>query len=144
MDNKIIFLPLFAQVSLTAVVWIWLYVTRLKEIFSKNINVQDLADAKNKRELLKKVSGPSNNFINLFEMPVLFYVAIFVIYNTGIVSSLYVVLASIFVGLRAIHSLIQSTYNTIKHRFAFYLLSSLILWLIWGMIITENINMINW
>lgn len=142
MDQKIILLPLFAQVALTAIVWVWMYVTRLKEIFVNNINVQDLADANAKRTLLQRVSGPSDNFINLFEMPVLFYVAIFVIYNTGIVSSLYVTLAFCFVGLRFIHSVIQSTYNRIKHRFAFYLLSSLSLWTLWGMIMVEIIRTI--
>ncbi|BBM85946.1 MAPEG family protein [Candidatus Uabimicrobium amorphum] len=140
MDNKIIFLPLFAQVALTGMVWLWMYVTRLKEIYVKKINVQDLADSAAKRDLLKKVSGPSDNFINLFEMPVLFYVAIFVIYNTGIVSSLYITLAFCFVGLRFVHSAIQGTYNRIKHRFAFYLLSSLSLWTMWVIIIVEIVS----
>ena len=139
MDSKLIFLPLFAQVALTGIMWLWMYITRLKEIYVKKINVQDLADCATKRDLLKRVSGPSDNFTNLFEMPVLFYVAIFVIYNTGIVSSLYVTLAFCFVGLRFVHSVIQSTYNRIKHRFAFYLLSSLTLWIVWAMIIMETL-----
>ena len=73
----------------------------------------------------------SDNFVNLFEMPVLFYVAAFVAILADAVTPLALALAWSFAGLRAVHSLIQCSYNRVMHRFAVYSLSSLVLAALW-------------
>src|SRR6266496_2630960 len=99
MEPKSIFLPVCGQVLLTLVVWIWLYITRIGAMKRKQIHPQALADSTKFDELLKDVANPSDNFENLFEMPVLFYIAVLVIFSAGFVDNLYIVWAWLFVFL---------------------------------------------
>ena len=108
----------------------YLYVTRIGEMFRKKVRTQDLADPA-RWDALKGVVNPSDNFENLFEIPVLFYVALLVIYVTQLTDPFYVGAGWAFVALRCIHSFIHCTYNRIMHRFIAYALSSFILWALW-------------
>jgi hypothetical protein len=126
-----IFAPLCAMVLVTFLVWSWMYYTRLTTIFRSG-KVQDvLADDDKTAVILKDVMNPSDNFENLFETPVLFYVAVFAILQAGIVDRPFVDAAWVYVALRALHSLVHSTYNKVIHRFTAYFLSSLVLWAMW-------------
>ena len=75
-----------------------------------------------------EVSGPSNNFKNLLEMPVVFYVICLYLTVFGMVDSVHVTCAWVFVAGRVLHSLIHCTYNRVIHRFLVYLVSSLAVW----------------
>ena len=126
-----ILLPLLAQVGLTFAVWIYLYVTRFREISSRRLEPQALSSRNRAQELLKDSAGPADNFKNLFELPVLFYLAIVLSLVLLIQDTLLVQLAWGFVVLRGIHSFIHCTYNKVLHRFTVYIASSLVLILMW-------------
>ncbi len=98
------------------------------------INPQKLATAAEGSELLKDVAGPADNFKNLFEVPVLFYVAVITLYVTQMVDVLFLTLAGVFVLFRYIHSFVHITYNNVMHRFKVYVVSTLTLWVMWIMI----------
>ena len=134
MQQKLIFLPLLFQVLLTVLVWLMMYKTRITEIKTKKINPQLLNTTHNSAKLLKAVSGPSENFTNLFEVPSLFYIAIITIYITQLTDTLLLTLCSLFVFLRYLHSFIHSTYNNVMHRFYAYISSTIILWITWAFI----------
>ena len=74
----------------------------------------------------------SDNFKNLFEVPVLFYALCAVLASAQDVSPLFVVGAWVYVALRCIHSFIHLTYNRVTHRFAVYALSTVILLMLWA------------
>ena len=131
MNKELMWLPLLAMVLLTAGVWVWTYITRVREIRRRRIRPQDLATRAAGAALLKDVAGPSDNFMNLFEMPVLFYLFVILTYVTDTADIYYLVLASIYVALRCAHSFIHVTYNRVMHRFKVYFVSSLLLWFIW-------------
>ena len=133
-DQKLIFIPLLAQVLLTAIVCFWMFKTRVDEMKRSRINPQKIATSAESVELLKTVAGPADNFKNLFEIPVLFYVAIITIYVTQMVDVLFLVLAGVFVLFRYIHSFIHITYNHVMHRFYAYLVSTFTIWIMWVMI----------
>ena len=126
-----ILLPLLAQVTLTFLVWVHLYVTRLTEISRKNIEPQDLARRTGGQSLLVDSAGPSDNFKNLFEMPMLFFIAILLSMMLLLQDMLLVQLAWAYVILRTLHSLIHCTYNKVLHRFTVYIASTLVLILMW-------------
>jgi hypothetical protein len=126
-----ILLPMLAQVGLTFLVWIYLYVTRLAEMGRKDIDPQRLASRSAGQALLTESAGPADNFRNLFEMPVLFFLAVLLALVLLIQDDLLVQLAWAFVALRAVHSLIHCTYNRVLHRFVAYAASSLVLLLMW-------------
>src|SRR5258708_942360 len=131
MSARAILYPLCAQVFLTFLVWIWMYYERLTEIKRNKINPQDLADGDRAAVLLKRAVNTSDNFENLFEAPVLFYVAVLVLYGHGLSNLFYIIMAWVFVTLRYAHSFIHCTYNTVTHRFTAYALSTIALWIIW-------------
>lgn len=133
-NQKIIFFPLLAQVFLTMLVWLWLYKTRITEMRKHRIKPQALANHADGSKLLRSVIEPSDNFKNLFEIPVLFYVAIITIYVTQMVDSMFVILASLFVLFRCLHSFIHISYNRVTHRFSVYIASAFTLWVIWLLI----------
>ena len=142
-DQKLILLPLIAQVFLTIVVSIILYRTRVSEMKKKRIHPQSLATAAETKERLKSVANPADNFTNLFEMPVLFYVASIVLYVTQMVDWIFVALMATFVFFRCIHSAIHITYNKVMHRFYLYAVSTLLLWTVWAMIAIRIISDLN-
>jgi hypothetical protein len=132
MDRYLMLYPVFAMVTLTAIVWVSVYVTRLREIRKKRIPAQKLATRSGAGQILKNVAGPSDNLLNLFELPVLFYVLMVLLFVTDRGDVFYLALAWGYVLLRAIHSFIHCTYNCVLYRFSVYLASSLILWAMWA------------
>ena len=134
MFYKPLLIPLLIQVANVFIVWVVLYITRISEMKKLDIDPQDLEDSENKRQLLKNVAGPSDNFSNQFEIPVLFYLAIVVALTLMIQNPLLNSLALAFVLLRVVHSLVQITYNQVMHRFIAYALSSAALWAMWVVI----------
>ena len=81
---------------------------------------------------LIKDTRAADNFRNLFELPVLFYVALVIAYLTNQVTAVTLGLAWTFVALRYVHSYIHCTYNKVMHRFQAYLLDGLVLWALWA------------
>src|SRR3546814_6341845 len=61
-------------------------------------------------------SRAANNFRNLFELPVLFYLALAVAAVCGLVTTTTLALAWLFVLLRVAHSAIQCSYNKVMLR----------------------------
>ena len=74
--------PLLAMVALTLLVWIRLYAVRLPEMRRSRIDPQQLAGSADKH--LLKDTRASDNFINLFEVPVLFYVLVLATVSAGV------------------------------------------------------------
>lgn len=128
--NNALALPVATMLLITLVVWITLFITRVGYMSANKISAEKLKTPADAQALIPAdVSAASNNFKNLLEMPVLFYVTCFYLTLFGQVDSLHVACAWLFVGGRALHSLIHCSYNRVMHRFLVYLLSSLVLWL---------------
>ena len=128
-----ILLPVIALVLLTAIVWVRLYVERIRELRRRGIDPQSLATAASAAQTLQSVQA-ADNFRNLFEVPVLFYALCAVLAFTQSVSPLFVMGAWLYVALRYIHSFIHLTYNRVIHRFTVYVLSTVILFVLWGVL----------
>ena len=76
-----------------------------------------------------------NNFSNLLEVPILFYILGVLLVALDINNSVILILAWCFVALRIVHSVIHITYNHPKHRFYAFLTSSLIVLAMWVQLI---------
>jgi len=125
-----IWLPCTAMVLVTALVWVKLYVDRIGEMRGKRIDPQSLATARGAASRLENTQA-ADNFRNLFEVPVLFYVLCVAIAVNGGSAPGLVAAAWLFVGLRALHSLIQVSYNRVMHRFLVYASSTVLLFGMW-------------
>ena len=78
------------------------------------------------------VSIPNRNYMNLLELPVLFYVGGLMFYVAGRVDQTALAIAWTYVGLRAAHSLIHLTYNNILHRLTAFGISNFVLMGFWA------------
>lgn len=126
MHQTAIFGPFLATMLLTVVVWIWLFVVRIRFFNAEGIQPADLAvPGELARISPASVSNPSDNFKNLFEIPVLFYALSLYLFATQQVDSLYLWAAWIFFTFRALHSLMHCTVNIVMVRFYLYLISTL-------------------
>src|SRR5262245_47706600 len=128
-----IILPVIALVLLTAIVWVRLYVERIRELRQRRIDPQSLATSALTAQTMQRVQA-SDNFKNLFEVPVLFYALCAVLASAEYVSPFFVIGAWLYVALRYVHSFIHLTYTRVIHRFAVYVLSTAILFLLWGVL----------
>lgn len=142
MTRELILLPILALVLLTAIVWVLLYLVRVREMRARRIHPQAMATRAKGTAALQDTAA-SDNFMNLFEMPVLFYVLGILLYATDMADWIDVVLAWSYVALRYGHTLIHVTYNRVMHRFPVYLLSGLVLWVMWGRFAAQLLGWIN-
>ena len=78
--------------------------------------------------LPEEISYPSNNFKNLFELPVLFYALCLYLYVTATVERPDVIAAWLFFGLRVVHSAIHCTVNIVIAGLLAYFAAALALW----------------
>lgn len=116
---------------LSFAVWWRMYFMRVGQMKRDRINPQAVASSSQSSALLTD-SRAADNFRNLFELPVLFYLALVVAAVTGLATPTTLVLAWVFVALRVLHSAIHCTYNKVMHRFVTYALGGLVLWILWG------------
>jgi hypothetical protein len=131
MNQTAIFGPVFATVLLTLLVWVYMYVRRIHFITGQNLSPKDLAVPGALAQLSPPmVSNPSDNFRNLFEIPVLFYLLALYLFATQQVDLAYVSAAWVFVAFRAAHSAVHCTINIVMLRFNLYLVSTLAVWFI--------------
>ena len=128
---RAIFLPAFAMVVLTLVVWLRMYTMRIAQMKRERIHPQAVATSVQAAARLTD-SRAADNFRNLFELPVLFYLALVVAAVSGLATDVTLALAWLFVLLRVIHSVIQCSYNKVMHRFQAYLAGSVVLWVLWA------------
>jgi len=124
-----ILFPAFAMVLLTIVVWLRMYYVRISEARRHGIKIEDFTPFN--RNLPRTIVTSGDNLRNLFELPVLFYTLVILIFVLRLSDELYLALGWGYFALRCVHSFIHVTYNRIAHRFTVYALSSLLLWAMW-------------
>lgn len=130
MSNQAIFLPALAMVALTFAVLGVMFRRRVGQMKRDRIHPQRVSTSQEAAALYTDVA-PADNYRNLFEMPVLFYLALVVAALTDQVTATVLGLAWAYVGARALHSVIHCTYNKVMHRFRAFLLSVIVLVSLW-------------
>ena len=130
MDTRLIFLPALAMAALTFVVWWRMFFSRVGQMKRERIHPQAVATSAEAAARLTD-SRAADNFRNLFELPVLFYLALVVAALAGLATPLVLGLAWAYVALRVVHSVIHCTYNRVRHRFYAFAASTLVLCVLW-------------
>jgi hypothetical protein len=127
--QNIIVQPVLALMLLTFLVWCYMYFLRLKYVIANKINAQKLETPEQCNSLLPShINKPSNNFKNLFEAPIIFYVICILSMLINQVDNTLVYLAWSFVIGRVIHSIFHCFSSSVMARFYAYFISSIILW----------------
>jgi len=123
--------PMFAMVVLTLVIGLVALRIRFASVKRGEVSVRYFKLMQGDK-VPEAVLKSTRCFNNLFEVPVLFYVACTLYISMAIDSMAALVLAWVFVTCRAVQAWVHMTYNHILHRMiAFWLacLSALALWL---------------
>ncbi len=139
MNDSAIFLPAVAMVALTIAVVFRMFFERQRQVRSEDIQMRDIPSSSQMAARFVDTRA-ADNYRNLFEMPVLFYVALGVAFATSQVSPLVLVLAWGYVVFRMLHSYIHCTYNRVMHRFYAFLASNVLLWILWGVLAVGLLN----
>ncbi len=131
MEAAALLLPASAMALLTFLVWLRMFQVRVGEMRRLRIHPQSVATSQQASAKFVDTRA-ADNFRNLFELPVLFYVALGVAHAIGASDAPTLALAWAFVVLRALHSVIQCGYNRVMHRFMAYAAGGFVLWALWA------------
>lgn len=132
MPQELIFAPMGAMALLTFIVLGFVPASRFRAVFARQVTAEDFKLGESAR-VPPQVAVTNRNFMNLLELPMLFYVAGLMYYVAGRVDPTALVLAWSYVGLRAVHSAIHLSYNNVIHRLIAYALSNAVLMAFWVM-----------
>lgn len=130
MSNSAIFAPVFALGFWTFIILNVLGVSRIRSGVRREVHPRDFRLGESDR-VPERVRLANRNYMNLLELPVLFYTVSLVIYVTATVSAAVLAFAWLFVALRVLHSLIHLTTNNVMHRLYVFVASNTALLVIW-------------
>ena len=125
-----ILFPIVAMVALVVFVVVRLFRSRIRAVRRRDISVgfYKLYQGSEEPDELRALR---RHFANLFELPILFYVACIVAYVSVQVDIFLVLLAWLFVVSRYVHSYIHLTSNIVIYRFRVYGIGLAVLVLMW-------------
>lgn len=127
MEGMAILQPVVALAAWTMVMWFWLYGTRIPALNAAKIDPEELVTDPSitlDNVLPPQVQWKAHNYNHLHEAPTVFYAVAVVLALIHQGDGLNAQVAWIYVGLRVLHSLIQSTVNKVTVRFGVFALSS--------------------
>ena len=136
MEPKLILYPLLAMFLLICLVAATMFRRRLAFYKQNRVHPQKTATAAQMAAVMPDSRAP-DNFRNLFELPVMFYVAALTIYATGLICMPHLILAWCYVIARYVHSFIHCTSNVVMNRFYAFVTSCLLLLCIWLMLVYQ-------
>ncbi|HET6969868.1 MAG TPA: MAPEG family protein [Phenylobacterium sp.] len=131
MRQDLIFAPMGALVFVTFFVLGFIPLRRFRGVFAGAVGPEDFKYGESPR-VPGDISIPNRNYMNLLELPVLFYVGGILYFVAGRLDAVALDLAWAYVALRAVHSAIHMTYNRVVHRLIAFALSNVVLMAFWA------------
>lgn len=130
--------PMFAMVALTFVVLICTATLRVRSVLRKEIPIKYYRVMAG-YEAPEQVIKVGRQLSNLFEMPVLFYVAGLAYLALGLQIQGPVIVAWMFVLTRIAHAIVHVTYNNPLHRLIVFMAGNLCILVMWSWILVSKI-----
>jgi len=130
MQQSLIFAPMGALAFMTFAVLILIPIRRFRA-GAKGEIVRDDFKFGESPSVPGHVSIPNRNYMNLLELPVLFYAGSLMFFVSGKVDALVLGIAWLYVALRFVHSAIHLTYNNVFHRLIPFAASNVVLSVYW-------------
>src|SRR5688572_7870195 len=116
--------------ALTFLVLMLIPFVRFRSAFQGRVTADDFKVGESPR-VPEDVAIPNRNYMNLLELPTLFYAVCLALYALQRVESIDLVIAWTYVSLRVIHSLVHLTYNNVFHRLTAFGMSNIVLGVLW-------------
>ena len=131
-----ILFPVFAMIALTTFVVFRLGFARWGAVARREINIHFFESYRSYDEP-EPLRILSRHLVNLFETPVIFYLASIMIYVTGQTTALLLGLSWLYVLSRYVHTFVHLTSNIVLWRFRVFGLSVVILTAIWFLLLIQ-------
>ncbi len=116
--------PVLALVAWSMIMLVWLYVRRLPALVRYAISEARLQSGEAIRQMPPQAQWAADNYNNLMQQPTLFYALCLGIFLSGLSNPGLEYLAWLYVAIRIVHSIVQSTVNITTIRFCLFLASS--------------------
>ena len=120
--------PVVALVAWTLVIMTWMAITRFAVFKQMGITLGNIPPGSRGVNLEGKAPDQaqwkSHNYMHLMEQPTIFYAIALTLALMGMGHGINTWLAWGYVGLRIVHSIIQSTVNIVAYRFTVFALAS--------------------
>ncbi|PJZ67668.1 hypothetical protein CH371_06605 [Leptospira wolffii] len=139
MQKELWLFPIGAMALLTFLVVLQIPIRRFYAGFYGKVTADDFKFGESKR-VPPWVSIANRNYMNLLEIPMLFYLICILHFITGKGEPTELVWAWVYVILRFAHSTIHLTYNNVYHRLAAFAFSNFVLAGIWAYFFLELIS----
>ncbi|MEZ5462107.1 MAPEG family protein [Dokdonella sp.] len=123
-SDPLIFLPLLVQVLLTVIVYVGLAVAKARAL--KHGQVDPVRRALHADAWPESVQKINNNIRNQFEVPVLFYALVLMLYELGETGVLTQGLAWLFVASRIVHAYVHTGANIVRIRRPVFMLGCIV------------------
>ena len=125
--------PMFATVLLTFIIGFAAMRARIASVRMKEINIgyYRLMQAQVKQNIPERVTVTTRSFNNMFEIPVLFYIAGTLSLALDQVTTFSLIIAWGFVLSRIFHTWIHLSYNNILHRMKAYWIGLILVFILW-------------
>lgn len=123
--------PMFAMVLLTFTVVIGLFRSRVASVASGNVSASYFKTYSTTDVEPESSLKFSRHFINLFEVPTLFYAGCIAFIATAQTDVIAIALAWVYVGCRIVHAVVHTGSNRMKLRIRAYFLGWLVLLALW-------------
>jgi hypothetical protein len=130
-DARALLPPIFVLVGLTAVVWATMLIVRNTSVALGRATVEYYRTYDGNASPPDWIERPARTFMNLLEVPVLFYVACVLMLVTRYCDGAQIRLAWLFVALRVTHAAIYIGINHVPSRFASYTAGCVTLGVLW-------------
>lgn len=122
--------PMFSMVILTFIIGVITLAVRVNSVRSGQVKIKYFR-AMQGQDVPDIVNRTSRCFSNMFEIPVLFYVAASLFLSLNIHSQTAVVCAWLFVVFRCLQAIVHLTYNNVLHRMMMFwgcVIAMLVMW----------------
>jgi hypothetical protein len=123
--------PILALVVLTGIVWVMMVVYRNVAVMRGRASVRYF-QTYTAEAPAEWVERPARAYMNLLELPVLFYVVCLLMLATGRFDAVQVSLAWLFVVIRYAHAIIHIGVNYVPLRFAAFASGAITLGVLWA------------
>lgn len=130
MNQGLILIPALALAAWTMTILLLIPYRRFKSYYKEEVSAHDFELGESDK-VPTYVALANRNYMNLLELPTLFYIACILFYVINAVSIAVISLAWLYVGLRITHSLVHIGYNRVTHRLIVFALSNIVLALMW-------------
>lgn len=130
MSVQLLIYPMFALFLLTMIIMVLMLHFRIRAVRTRKVSPRYFKLNKG-GDIPDHLVAISQNYNNLLELPILFYVICLVAIVMNVEIESFGIYAWLFVAFRYMHSLIHITYNHILHRLGIFAVSCIILILMW-------------